>query len=193
MPPQVASFDARRVGHGLFSAMRDGDLDDCARYVHPEAANREALREPLACRERGPAGTYATARMLRAIFTGLSWEVHQIVSEGDLLVAHVTMTGRHVRTMYSYDDQARVTVAFPPTGRSFAVTQTHWCRIRDGKVIDHWANRDDMGMARQLGWIPPSAPYLVRMALALRSARRAEARRGGPIPAGHHERPATHH
>ena len=36
--------------------------------------------------------------------------------------------------------------------------------MRDGQVIEHWANRDDMGTALQLGWIPPSPVYLVRMA-----------------------------
>jgi hypothetical protein len=32
--------------------------------------------------------------------------------------------------------------------------------------------RDDLGMARQLGWIPPSPAYLIRMARAKRRAAR---------------------
>ena len=43
----------------------------------------------------------------------------------------------------------------PNHGRSFAVTQTHWFRMRDGLVIEHWANRDDLGMGLQLGWFGP--------------------------------------
>ncbi|HEY2205551.1 MAG TPA: hypothetical protein VGH99_13850 [Pseudonocardia sp.] len=42
----------------------------------------------------------------------------------------------------------------------------------DGKIIEHWANRDDLGTAVQLGWTPPSPVYLTRMLLALRRARR---------------------
>jgi hypothetical protein len=42
-------------------------------------------------------------------------------------------------------------------------------------VIEHWANRDDRGMGEQLGWTPPSPVYLVRMLLATRKARAAEA------------------
>ena len=61
---------------------------------------------------------------------------------------------------------------FPPRGRNFAVTQTHWFRMRDGRVAEHWANRDDLGMGQQLGWNPPTPPYLVRMLLAGRRARR---------------------
>ncbi len=45
----------------------------------------------------------------------------------------------------------------PDHGRVFAVTQSHWFRLRDGLVIEHWANRDDLGMAMQLGWFQPPA------------------------------------
>ena len=52
----------------------------------------------------------------------------------------------------------------------------HWFRVADGKVIEHWANRDDLGTAMQLGWTPPSPLYLVRMLLATRRARREPGR-----------------
>jgi len=83
------------------------------------------------------------------------------------------MSGRHVRTFVSYDPDGGVADAFPPTGARFAVTQSHWLRIEDGMVIEHWANRDDLGMGRQLRWVPPAPRYLVRMALEKRAARRA--------------------
>ena len=60
----------------------------------------------------------------------------------------------------------------PATGKTFAVTQSHWFRIDDGQITEHWANRDDLGMARQLGWIPPAPAYLHKMARAKRRARR---------------------
>jgi hypothetical protein len=53
------------------------------------------------------------------------------------------------------------------------VPQTHWLRIRDGKVIEHWANRDDQGMAMQAGWVPPSPAYLFRCSRATAKARRS--------------------
>jgi hypothetical protein len=40
-------------------------------------------------------------------------------------------------------------------------------------MIEHWANRDDLGTAEQAGWVPPTPLYLLRMALAKRRARRA--------------------
>ena len=45
----------------------------------------------------------------------------------------------------------------PPTGESFAVQQVHWFRVADGKVAQHSAVRDALGMLRQLGVIPDTA------------------------------------
>ena len=147
------------LGHALvraqFALMAHGDLADFRRAVHPNATNREAAAEPLACRVGGPEGTHATALWLRAMFSGLHWEIHEIVAEGDLVVAHTTMTGRNTGRYTKYDADGGVAVSRPATGRSFAVRQTHWYRIADGMIIEHWANRDDLGMALQLGFLGP--------------------------------------
>jgi predicted ester cyclase len=153
--------------------MNDGSLDDFEEVVHPEAVNREAAAEPPTCRGRGPAAFHATALWLREAYSDLAWEVHDVVADGDLVVAHVTMTGRQTGTFVAYGPDGRPVQAFPATGRSFAVTQTHWHRMADGTVVEHWANRDDLGLAAQLGWSPPSPFYLLRVALATRRARRA--------------------
>ena len=77
-----------------------------------------------------------------------------------------------------YDADGRVAEVFPPTGERFATTQTHWFRLADGKVIEHWANApDEPGTAKQLRWVPPTLRYLVKMGAATRRARRAEATR----------------
>jgi hypothetical protein len=31
-------------------------------------------------------------------------------------------------------------------------------RVLDGKIGEHFANRDDLGMMRQLGLLPPPSP-----------------------------------
>lgn len=153
-------------------AMGSGALNEFEAHYTPDAVNREAISEPPDTRGTGPAAFYATARWLRAAFSDLRWEVHDVVHDGELVVVHSTMSGRQTGTFVAYRPDATVEVAFPPRGKTFAVTQTHWLRIRDGLVAEHWANRDDLGMGQQLGWTPPTPAYLVRMALATRRAKR---------------------
>jgi predicted ester cyclase len=105
----------------------------------------------------------------------MHWEIREVVADRDLVVVHATATGYQTGPFVLYDQEGLVEQVMPPTGRINSITHTHWFRIADGKVIEHWANRDDMGMARQLGWIPPSPKYIVRMALAKRRARRSAA------------------
>jgi predicted ester cyclase len=150
------------------------EFDD---VVHPDAVNREGKDEPPESRGRGPAAFYATALWLRTWFDDLAFEVHEAVADGDLVVVHNTMSGRQTGTAVMYGPDARVEQAMPATGKRFATTQTHWLRIADGKVIEHWANRDDQGTAMQLGWLPPTPWFLARALLATRRARRREATR----------------
>jgi predicted ester cyclase len=152
--------------------MANGTRDEIADVHSPDAYNRESEHEPPATRGRGPDAFYATALWLREAFTNLRWEVHETVQEGDLVVVHAAMTGRQTGPFTAYAPDATVTMVFPPTGRVLSVTQTHWFRMKDGKIEEHWANRDDRTLGEQLGWNPPSPVYLIRMLLARRQARR---------------------
>jgi predicted ester cyclase len=164
--------DAEAVALRALEALADGAFSDFEALTHAEFVNHEANDEPPACRGRGPAAAHATALWLRAAFADLRWEVLEVIAERDLVAVHVTMSGRHTGDFVTYGEEGGVAEAFPPTGESFAVTQTHWMRVADGKVIEHWANRDDLAIARQCGWVPPTARYLVRMAVAKARARR---------------------
>jgi predicted ester cyclase len=168
--------DERELALRSFALMEHGSLEDFEAVIHPKGFNREQKDEPPEARGRGPGAWYPVALWLRSAFADLRWETHDVVSADDLVVVHCTMSGRHVRDFVAYDENAEVDEVFPPTGKRFATAQTHWLRIADGKLVEHWANRDDLGMAKQLGWVPPTPAYLLRMALAARRARRAHRR-----------------
>ena len=152
-------------------AMAAADRADFDPFYHPRAVDRENRVQPPSSRVPGPAGFYSTALWLRAAFAGLHYDIHHALADGNLVAVNSTMNGRHVAPWAVYDDGA-VNTVFPPTNKTFAMTQSHWFRIEDGKIIEHWANRDDLGMARQLGWIPPTPAYLFKMARAKRRAKR---------------------
>ena len=172
MATHSVTDDARTAMRSMH-LMSSGDLADMATVYTADVVNREAKNEPPDTRGTGPAAMYATARWLRGAFTELAFECHEAVQQDDLVVVHATMSGRQTGPFVAYGEDGAIAAVFPPRGRRFAVTQTHWFRMRDGRVAEHWANRDDLGMGQQLGWTPPSPGYLVRMLLARRRLTRA--------------------
>lgn len=155
------------------AVMASGTRDDFDDVYHPEFRNREASAEPPETRGRGPAAAWATAQWLRGSYADLSWAIGDVLVRDELVVVSATMSGRHAGPVTFYDADGGVERVFPPTGREFAVEQVHFCRLSAGLVIEHWAVRDDLGQATQLGWIPPTPGYLWRCARATRRARRA--------------------
>ncbi|MGW6278486.1 ester cyclase [Kribbella sp. NPDC055071] len=174
MTPNTEQISAAKaICERSIHLMGAGTLEEFKAVYHPDGTNREAVDEPPAARGTGPEAYYATALWLREAYDNLRWEVHEAVAEGDVVVLHTTMHGQQVKPFVSYDADGKPAQAFPATGRTLAVTQSHWFRVRDGLVFEHWANRDDLGTATQLGWIPPTPVFLFRMFLATRRARAA--------------------
>ncbi len=46
----------------------------------------------------------------------------------------------------------------PATNRSYKTEHVHILRIDRGRIVEHWAGRDDFGLLRQLGHPPFSPP-----------------------------------
>lgn len=155
--------------HGVIS----GTLADLVPVVHPDATNREASAEPPATRGRGPGAFHATGQWLRDGFSDLVWTTERSIAEDDIVVTFGTMSGRHTGNFVVWASDETVERVFVPTGKTFTVRQAHFQRMEAGLVVEHWAVRDDQGMAMQAGWIPPTPGYLLRCALATRKARRA--------------------
>jgi predicted ester cyclase len=153
--------------------MAEGDRAAFDALYNPSAVDHESRVQPPSSRVSGPAGFYSTALWLRAAFADLHYDIHHAVADGDLVVVNSTMNGRHTAPWAVYSDDGQIDTVFPPTHKTFAVTQSHWFRLQDGTIVEHWANRDDLGMARQVGWLPPTPIFLVNMAWAKRRAMRS--------------------
>lgn len=170
------STDLSTVAERAMAAVLSGTAADLATVVHPDAVNREAVAEPPATRGVGPAAFHATGEWLRAAFSDLAWSTERHVVEDDLVVTFGTLAGRQTGEFVVWTPEQTVERAFVPTGKSFVVRQAHFQRILDGLVVEHWAVRDDQGMAMQLGWIPPTPAFLFRCHRATKRARRLASR-----------------
>jgi predicted ester cyclase len=71
----------------------------------------------------------------------------------DVVVVRCKVSGTH-RGVGKLSVNGRMLVGVPPTGRRFEVSHLHWYRLREGKIVDHYGNRDDLGMMQQLGLLP---------------------------------------
>lgn len=137
-----------------FRLMESWDDAEAVAIIAPHYTNAEAAPEPPPARLPGVEGVRATYDWLHAAYEELHWTLHTIVAEGEWVVARTTMSGRQTGPFITYTPDGQVAQEMPATGRSFAVTQSHWYRVAGNQLVEHLADRDDMGQAMQLGWFP---------------------------------------
>ena len=125
-----------RVNQELFGA---GRLELADELFTPDFLDHEAPEGT----PRGPGSAAGKVRWLHGALDDLEYEIEDVFGEGDRVALRVTLHATHAREF----------MGRPATGRRFSMTQTHIFRIEDGKVAEHWANRDDAGMMRQLGFV----------------------------------------
>ena len=176
MSPTLQKADLAQVAERALQGTLQGSVGELEVVVHPDATNREAVAEPPATRGCGPVAFLATSAWLRSAFSDLTWSTEEHVVDGDLVVTFGHMSGRHTGDFVVWTEDGGIERVFVPTGKTFTVRHAHFQRIVDGQVAEHWAVRDDQGMAMQLGWVPPTPAFLFRCARATRKARKAVAR-----------------
>lgn len=172
-PSLAVSTDPVAVAVHSIHLMAVGDRADFDAVYSQDAVDRENVIQPPASRVRGPDGAHSTAMWLRTAFADLRYDIHHAIGDGGLVAVNSTMSGRHVAPWVVYTAGGDIDTVFPPTNKTFAATQSHWFRVEHSKIVEHWANRDDLGTGKQLEWIPPTPRYLVKMMLAKRRANRS--------------------
>ena len=129
--------------------LNEGDVAGSAALFAPEALNH-GIRVPRA-------GIEAVLRSLRTALPDPRIEVVEMVSDGEVVVYTAMLSGTHRGTPELPFVQGGVFAMVEPSGKRIEMMQMHWFRVRDGKIVEHWAVRDDLTMARQLGVVsdPP--------------------------------------
>ena len=102
-------------------------------------------------RVNGPAAMRQTVQWLLAQFPDLHMRIEALVAEGDLVAVRVLSEGTNLGPLNG---------VMPPTGKRFAARQSHWFRVEDGKLAEHWATREDLPAMLQLGVVHPPGPPL---------------------------------
>ena len=82
---------------------------------------------------------------LREAFPDYQMTIEQEFGEGDLVLQRSTFRGTH----------EGVFNGVPPTKRSVTIGGFDLFRLEDGKVAEHWAQFDSLGLLQQIGVVPP--------------------------------------
>lgn len=101
----------------------------------------------------GREGVRAVLEDIFTTFPDFRMETLESFAAGDWVSVRYQVTGTH-RGVGKIPVNGGMLVGVAPTGKRFSVEHIHMFKFRDGKVIDHYATRDDLGMMQQLGLVP---------------------------------------
>ena len=83
----------------------------------------------------------------RTAFPDVRVTVQDIVADDEFAVFHDTVQATSRADF----------MGIPPNGKRLTWTEIHFLRIKQGKIVEHWANFDQLGILMQLGAIPAPA------------------------------------
>ena len=92
----------------------------------------------------GPEDVKRIVTMLRGMLPDFKIELEATVAQGDMVVSRYTATATDTKGY----------MGLPPTGRKIRTSAMQMFRFANGKIVESWAVRDDLGTLRQLGHLP---------------------------------------
>lgn len=104
--------------------------------------------DPFARREvQGTEGRKQYVAMFRAAFPDLHFTVEAQIGEEDLVVTRWSVRGTFTGPF----------MGIKPTGKPGVVTGVTIDRFAEGKFVESWIHRDDLGMLQNMGVVPELA------------------------------------
>lgn len=89
----------------------------------------------------GLEGVKQTFRGLRSAFPDMTVDVKDIVTENDKVVGRFVVSGTNTGSL----------MGMPATNKAFTYDEIVIVRFENGKIVEHWAEMDSLGMMQQLG------------------------------------------
>ncbi len=132
--------DNQALVRNLFDAFNRHDIDAAVGLVASDLVNHSAIPEA-----QGSAGLVRIWEKLWTAFPDLTWTCEDVVADGDRIVFRARMRGTNSGPLRF----ARMPLS--ATGRAFDGEAIYILRLADGKIVELWSQRDEVGMLRQLG------------------------------------------
>jgi predicted ester cyclase len=121
----------KAIARRVYEIISAGDFDRAQEIVDASAPDNELLPgDPPAKLIDTFTETFSEAR---EGFPDLTIAVEDVMAEGELVTARVTMRGTHSREFRG----------IAPTGKRMEVKAIDMFRIEGGKIVEHWGHADD--------------------------------------------------
>jgi steroid delta-isomerase-like uncharacterized protein len=133
--PDATKVLARQLADQVFSK---GDLDAFEEILSDNYINHNI---PVPGIPGTKDGFRELVKATRNAFPDVVVHVDDIIAEGEMVVFH-----DHVKATSKGEF-----FGVPPSGGVVEWTEIHWLRVAGGKIIEHWANFDQLGILQQLG------------------------------------------
>ena len=124
----------------LIDAMNDRDIERLRDIVTDDFVDHGSP-VPL---PPGPDGYIGILTFVTEVLQ-VRYEVHDIVSAGDMVAIRATAHGVNAVSPRGID----------ATGRPYAMKTAHFFRSRDGRLCEHWGVRDELDVLYQVGALTP--------------------------------------
>ena len=141
----------------LEETFNTGNFELVDQFVAREALNHDPGL-PAELRDlRGPDGLKRIVTMYRAAFPDLRMTVDDVIASGDKVVLRWHSEGTHRGKL----------AGLAPTGVHGSVTGISIDQWNNDRIVETWAEWDNLGLARQLGAAPPEGSVGEKISLAL--------------------------
>jgi nogalonic acid methyl ester cyclase/aklanonic acid methyl ester cyclase len=124
-----------KLARQAIEAFNTGDVSNVSQFISPQYFNHESQVDPVRGQLRGPEEFIDTVKNLRLAFPDLRHEEQAIITQGDMVVSIINVTGTNTGNFF----------ILSPTGNKISYEAVHVYRIgEDGKIVEHKAIRDDL-------------------------------------------------
>ena len=135
-------IDANKVlARAYFTAFLDRNAAWWQRHIAPDFVRHDP---GLNFEVRGPEGVARLGEVLHGGVTEMRLPIEEVVAEGDRVLVRLRFQGRHTGDL----------MGLPASGRSIDIAVMDLFRIVDGRLVEHWALLDNLGLLKQVGALP---------------------------------------
>lgn len=139
MAADVRSTEAIKALVRRAIAYNHGAADEASEIFAPDFVAHMPGQQPM---DRATFEQYVSG--VAAGIPGYTYEIHDQIAQGDHVVNRITWRGIHGGNL----------AGIPATGRPIELRGINMFRVKNGRVVEQWAELDMFGLLQQIGALP---------------------------------------